>query len=334
MVSIKDIANTVGASTSTVSFVLNGKEKEMRISEALSKKIKKAAKDAGYRRNQVAVSLRTGKSKIIALIVDTISGSFFSSLARVIEQEASMYGYQIIYCSTGNDEKNSASFFNMLYQYQIDGYLVIPSEGIEKELRQLMAMNKPLVLMDTYFAGMKAPYVLVDNYDGVAKGIHYLADKGYKKIAFVCNNVQMVQMQERIRGYKETLKQHKLKFSRQLVCVSNFGDPKEKVVQDITAFIKTNKPDAVMFAANYLGVCGLESIMTLGLKIPNDIAVVCFDDLDLFNLYPPGITSIRQPIEDIAKTAIHILMNEMGYNMKGGKKQVQLEPQIIERHSA
>lgn len=334
MVSLKDIAKTVGVSTSTVSFVLNGKEKEMRISEVLSKKIKKAAKDAGYQRNQVAVSLRTGKSKIIALIVDTISGSFFSSLARVIEQEAILYGYRIIYCSTGNDVKNSAEFFRMLYQYQIDGYLVIPSEGIEKELRQLMARNKPLVFIDTYFTGMAAPYVLVDNYSGVAKGIDYLAEKGYQKIAFVCNNVQMVQMQERVRGYKETLKAHKLKFDKQLICVSRLGDPKEQVVKEISAFIKTKKPDAIMFAANYLGVCGLESIMSLGLNIPDDIAVVCFDDLDLFNLYPPGITSIRQPIEEIAKTAIHILMNEMGYKVKADQKQVHLQPEMIERHSA
>ena len=334
MVSIKDIAKTVGVSTSTVSFVLNGKEKEMRISEVLSKKIKKVAKEAGYQRNQVAVSLRTGKSKIIALIVDTISGSFFSSLARVIEQEATKYGYRIIYCSTGNDVANSAEFFRMLYQYQIDGYLVIPSEGIEKELRQLVAKNKPLVFIDTFFTNMNAPYVLVDNYNGVAKGIDYLAQKDYGKIAFVCNNVEMVQMQERIRGYKETLKKHKLKNGSKLICVTNFDDPKEKVVKSIAAFIKREKPQAIMFAANYLGVCGLESIMSLGLKIPKDIAVVCFDDLDLFNLYPPGITSIRQPIEEIAKTAIHILMSEMGYKVKADQKQVQLEPQIIERHSA
>jgi LacI family transcriptional regulator len=334
MVSIKDIAKTVGVSTSTVSFVLNGKDKEMRISEVLSKKIKKVAKDAGYQRNQVAVSLRTGKSKIIALIVDTISGSFFASLARIIEQEANIYGYRIIYCSTGNDVANSAEFFSMLYQYQIDGYLVIPSKGIEKELRQLVVKNKPLVFIDTFFTNMNTPYVLVDNYDGVAKGMNYLAQKGYRRLAFVCNNVEMVQMQERIRGYKETLKKHKIKNGPKLICVTNIGDPKEKVVKEIATFIEKEKPDAIMFAANYLGVCGLESIMSLGLKIPDDIAVVCFDDLDLFNLYPPGITSIRQPIEEIAKTAIHLLMSEMGYKVKVDKKQVLLAPQIIERHSA
>ena len=108
----------------------------------------------------------------------------------------------------------------------------------------------------------------------------------------------------------------------------------EEVVKEITAFIKANKPEAIMFAANYLGVYGLESIKALNLSIPKDIAVVCFDDLEIFNLYPPGITSIRQPVEEIAKTAMHILMQEMGYNIKVDKKQVHLEPQMIERHSA
>ena len=334
MTSIKEIAKKLGVSPSTVSFVLNGKEKEMRISDSLAKEVRKVARQSGYQRNQVAVSLRTGKSKIIALIVDTISGSFFSALARTIEQEAQACGYRVIYGSTGTNLNKGEDVIQLLHQYHVDGFLIIPSEGMEKDIKSLVARKKPLVLLDSYFANVQASHVLVDNYQGVVKGVEYLINNGYKNIGFVCNNIKMVQMQERKRGFTETLKKRKLPFKKQMLCETPYESAKEEVTQQIEDFIKTSKPEAIMFAANYLGVCGLEAIKNLKLKIPADIAVVCFDDLDIFNLYPPGITSIRQPIKEIAKTAFHILMDEMAPVSKKKKQQIQLKPELIERHSA
>lgn len=334
MTSIKEIAKKIGVSPSTVSFVLNGKEKEMRISESLAKEIRKVAKQSGYQRNQVAVSLRTGKSKIIALIVDSISGSFFSSLARTIEQEAQTFGYRVIYGSTGTNMQKGEDVIQILHQYHVDGFLIIPSEGMQKDIKLLTTRKKPLVLLDSYFPNVPASYVLVDNYEGVVKGIEHLIAKGYKKIAFVCNDIKMIQMQERKKAFADTIKKGKLPFKKQLLCETKYNSSKEEVTQQIESFIQTNKPEAIMFAANYLGVCGLGAIKNQKLKIPSDIAVVCFDDLDIFNLYPPGITSIRQPIKEIAKTAFHILMDEMHQKTKKKAKQVQLKAEIIERHSA
>lgn len=191
-----------------------------------------------------------------------------------------------------------------------------------------------MVLMDSYFPGIAAPHVLVDNYKGVSAGVQYLVNKGYRKIAMVCNDVQMVQMQERKRAYKETLRQNKIRVASQLICETRFESPKEEVVGEITAFIRSQQPEAILFAANYLGVAGLESIKSLQWQIPENIAVVCFDDLDIFNLYPPGITSIRQPIEEIGKTAVHILMEEILHGAKKEKIQVQLEPKVMVRQSA
>lgn len=334
MVSLKDIANKLGISPSTVSFVLNGKEKEMRISAELARKIKKVAKESGYQRNQVAVSLRTGKSKIIALIVDTITGSFFSSLAKTIEYEAQSVGYSVLYCSTAHNFKKVGDLIQMLHQYHVDGYLIIPSEGMQQDIEQLIARKKPLVLIDSYFKGMAAPYVLVDNFTGVSDGVRYLLKKGYRKIAFVCNDVRMIQMEERKRGYKQAMTEAGLTVSPQLILKTGYTNPKEQTTQEIMAFLQKTKPEAVMFAANYLGVCALESIKNLGLNIPSDIAVLCFDDLDVFRLYPPGITSIRQPVEEIAKQAIQILLREIKTSTKEKDVQLKLKAHLIERNSA
>lgn len=334
MVLLKDIARKAGVSTSTVSFVLNGKDKQMRISPQMAEKIRLVAQQEGYHPNQVAVSLRTGKSKIIGLMVDAISGSFFASLALIIEREAENFGYKVIYCSTGNETKKGKELIRMLHQSQVDGYIIIPTQGMEEEINQLLAEKRPVVLMDSYFAGTPAPYVLVNNYSGTVKGINHLIKKGYKKIGFVCNNLPLVQMQERKQAYTDTLAANNIKLNKQWIVETKYGSAKEEVVNDITDFIQKVQPDAIMFAANYLGVYGLESIKSLALKIPEDIAVVCFDDHEVFNLYPPGITSIRQPVEEIAQTAIRILMGEMKVGKKVKQQRVQLEARIIERYSA
>lgn len=323
-----------GASTSTVSFVLNGKATEMRISAKLAEKIQKIARRENYQPNNIAVSLRTGKSKIIGLVVDTISGSFFASLARVIESEAERYGYKVIYCSTGNEMKKARELLGMLFQYHVDGYLIIPTGGLEKEIQNLSLNKKALVLMDSYFSGTELPYVLVNNFQGVCQAMEHLIGRGYKKIAFVCNDIPLIQMLERKRGYMETLEAHRLPFNKRLLLQTKYQSSESEIVQQIASFIQKNKPEAVLFAANYLGVHGLESIKRLNLVIPRDIAVVCFDDHEIFRLFSPAITSIQQPVEAIAKTAIQLLMQQLGKTEITEKEnQIEVSPVLLLRDS-
>lgn len=333
-VSLKDIAKMVGASPSTVSFVLNGKAAEMRISSKLSAKILKIAKRENYQPNNIAVSLRTGKSRIIGLVVDTISGSFFASLARIIESEAERFGYKVIYCSTGNEPSKARELLGMLYQYHVDGYLIIPTEGLQKDIENLSLHKKPLVLMDSYFSGTNIPYVLVNNYEGVSQAVKHLIEKGYRKIGFVCNDVPLIQMLERKRGYIETLKENKITFQSRLLLQTKYNSSEDELVQNISSFITRNKPEAIMFAANYLGVYGLKSIKDLNLSIPNDIAIVCFDDHEIFRLFSPAITSIQQPVEAIAKIAIQLLMQQLGkIESKEKVSQVEVSPVFLLRNS-
>ena len=324
----------VGASPSTVSFVLNGKATEMRISSKLSEKVLKIAKRENYQPNNIAVSLRTGKSRIIGLVVDTISGNFFASLARIIESEAERFGYKVIYCSTGNEPKKARELLGMLYQYHVDGYLIIPTEGLEKDIENLSLNKKPLVLMDSYFSGTTIPYVLVNNYEGVSQAVKHLIEKGYRRIGFVCNDIPLIQMQERKRGYIDTLQKNRIAFNRRLLLQTKYNSSEEEIVQSISSFIKRNKPEAIMFAANYLGVYGLESIKGLGLSIPKDIAIVCFDDHEIFRLFSPTITSIQQPVEAIAKIAIQLLMQQLGkIELKEKNSQVEVSPVFLLRNS-
>lgn len=332
-VSLKDIATKAGASISSVSLVLNGKDKKGRISATLAKKIKAIAKEEGYVPNKMAVGLRTGRSNIIGLIVDTINGHFFASLAEVIETEVDKYGYKVIYCSTGNDTKKGKDMIRMLYQYQVDGYFIIPAPGMEKELQSLQDQGKPTVLIDSYFPSIPSAHVLVDNYDGISTAVTHLLKKGYKRVAFVYNDVSMVQMKMRKQGYTETLQKAGIKPSAEWMLKVPVSASREEQAAQIEKFLKKAKPDSVLFAANYLGIMGIEAIRNLKLRIREDIGVVCFDDHELFNLFQPGITVVQQPVKELAQKAVSILMAKMGVLPAKGKEQVEIKGKLIQRQS-
>lgn len=308
-VSIKDIAQKAGVVPSTVSLVLNGKAKEQRISDEVAERIRRIADETGYRPLQTAVSLRKGYSKTLGLIVEDISNVFFATLAKAIEEEAYARGYKIVYCSTENDNEKGRELIAMLTSQQVDGFLITPTPDMEKEIRQL---RKPVVLMDRYFPGLELPSVLVDNFEGTKLGMEHLLETGYRNIGLITVDLNQIQMMERERGYRETLELRGINVEESNILRLPYHSAHEPAVEAIRKFLKANdKLDAVFFATNYLGVCGLEAIQQLKWKIPGRLAVVCFDDHDLFRLFSPGITIIRQPIRDIAKSALQLLMRQL-----------------------
>lgn len=324
-----------GVSPSTVSLVLNGKAKKMRISDGLAKTITKLAKKAGYQPNQVAVSLRTGKSKILGLVVESISGNFFGSLAKVIEEAAHAYDYRVVYCSTENDSEKGHELIQMLSHRQVDGYLVTPTSGMEKDVKTLLDSRQPLVLIDSYFPEIPASHVLVDNSGGVEMGIQHLIDNGYKNIAFITVDLPLVQVLQRANGYEATLRENKKKFNPKLVLKLPYNGDRDQSVEKIAEFFRINKKiDAVFVATNYLGIIALESLKKVGKRIPEDMAMICFDDHDLFRLYPPGISVIQQPVKEIGQTAVKLLMEQiMKTSPNEAPLRLALTPKFVNRKS-
>lgn len=335
-VSLKDIAKIAGVSPTTASFVLNGKAEQMRISEALAEKIKAIADKAGYYPNQVAVSLRTGHSNTLGLMVESIAGNFFASLSKIIEEEAKKFGYTVMYCSTENEADKGKELIRTLSQQQVDGYIITPAPGMKKFITDLYAQqHKPIVLLDSFYPDEDIPYVSVDNYAGIKQGMEHLLQKGYKNIGFITADLDLVQMKQRLNAYNDCLKAHDIKRHKDLILQIPYDLSKEKIIGEITDFIKKHSAlDALFFATNYLGIAGLESIIQSGIKIPEDLAVICFDDHDILRLYPPGITIIQQPVEEIARAASQLLMTQLGKkSSKQSKTQIQLPPKLVKRGS-
>jgi LacI family transcriptional regulator len=308
-VSLKDIAAAVGVSPSTVSLVLNDKGKAMRISEKLEKRIKEYAEKSGYQPNKIAVSLRTGSSKILGLIVEDISNNFFASLAKIIEVEAEKFGYNVVFCSTENDTKKGKQLIKVLSQQQVDGFLITPTQGMCEDIRVLQEQKQPMVLMDRHFPELNIPCVLADNYNGVREGMDHLIGNGYKNIGFVTVDMDLVQMKRREAAFLDSNKIHGFRGSKRKIVRLPVNTAQADAVSMITLFLQQNPNlDAVFFATNYLGIAGLESIRNLQISIPGGLGIVCFDDHDIFRLYTPGITTIKQPTNEIGVNAVRLLI--------------------------
>ena len=333
--SLKDVAKEAGISPSAVSFILNGRGEEMRISNTLQKKVKRIADKLGYMPNQVAVSLRTGQSRLIGLVVESISGHFFGILARHIEEQAERAGYKLLYSSTENKGQRGVEILRMFSQHQVDGFLITPAKGMEKEIRALAKEKKPLVLIDSYFPSESISHVAVDNYKGERMGMDHLFERGYENIAFVTVDLPLVQMRERTRAFRESLESRKFKKTDEQILEVPFHSTSEEVCSYVRKFLQSRKStDAVFFSTNYLGIPGLDCIQQEGFQMPHEMAMICFDDHDLFRLFPRGITAIRQPIEEIAETAFTLLMKQIkGENYKKDSVQVKLPPRLITRGS-
>jgi LacI family transcriptional regulator len=317
-ITIKDIAKAANVSVTTVSFVLNNKGEKMGISKEVIEKVLKISVEMEFKLNMIASSLRTGKTRSIGLIVEDISNQFFSDLARVIEREAINLNYRVFYCSTGGDDARAVELVNSLLQASVDGFIITPTENMKATIDRLSELQYPVVLVDRYFEEQEVSHVVLDNFEGGKTATNYLLEKGFKKIAFISNYSQLIQMRFRKEGYSNAMKNAGLYDETKMLDLQ-YHIPAEERIEKITEFL-SNSPeiDAVLFGANYLLLAGLQSFRKLKLKIPADKAIISFDDHDSFRLHSPSITVLSQPIEEMGKKTVRLLMMQMndGSNYK------------------
>lgn len=330
---IHDIAKHLDVSIATVSLVLNGKAKEQRISDAVAERVLKYVDEVGYKPNQLAKSLRTGKTYVIGLMVEDIANAFFAKIAALIEQKALVRGYRIIYCSTNNDLARTRDLLTMFQERHVDGYALALPPGVEAEVRALVRSGKPVVLFDRLLPDVLANAVVVDGLTGMYEATRHLLAQGFTSLALVTLHSEQLQLRARRQGYVQALHERDLP---ELVLEMPFGQDGEQLVQCILKFVRAHpRCDALLFTTNYLGAYGLDALVRLGRRIPEHMAVISFDDSDLFRLYSPPITVIAQPLELIAESVINALLAALeGSGEPGRVTQIQLAPQLLVRQSS
>ncbi|RZJ77150.1 MAG: LacI family transcriptional regulator [Flavobacterium sp.] len=313
--SIREIALKCGTSITTVSFVINGLGQEKNISTAMIAKIQKHVNKVGYRPHSMAQGLRTGKSKTIGFLVDDISEPFYSGIAKYVDEKAAENGYKILFCCTGSSKQKMAELLSMLSDRQMDGYIMALAEGVEDQIAPLLSRNVPMVLFDRYLPDINCDQVIVDNYDSVYKATLHLIEQGYAKITYIGPITSQQQMIDRCNGYLEAMKVHSLTQKVIELKLPLDGDNK------IGKVLRSDLPEAFIFAANYIAMHVVRKVMEIDQLIVNKVAMVSFDDLELFKFLSVPITAIEQPIKTIADRIMEIMIKRLAG--KGGNKSIQ-----------
>lgn len=335
--SLNDIAVRLGVSKTLVSLVLNGKGREHRISEEVCKKVIAAAKEMNYQPNQIAKGLRTGKTYTIGLIIADIANPFFGKLGREIENEASMYGYRVMFCSSDENAENFRLQLKMLQQGQVDGLIISPPPGSEKQILELEKSKIPYVLIDRYFPEIDSNTVVTDNFQAAYDATKHLTDQGFRNIACITVNNTLINMRQRLEGYKKALMDSGLKIVDKWIKILPFSHEKndfDLAIKELTIGSR-ERADAVFFTTSKVGIMGLECIHALGLQIPDDIAVVSFDDPDAYRISNPPVTAVAQPLKEIGSQSVEILMQLMsGKGRKNKAKKIVLNTSLRIRKSS
>ena len=330
-VTIKDIAKLSSVSTATVSKVINGKDSD--ISSVTREKVKKIIEEQNYSPNTVARSMITKKTKTIGLIIPDVRNPFFTDLTRGAEDVANERGYSIFSCNTDDDLNKEIRYINNLVEKQVDGIALAGAAVRNKELEEKLNIKVPIVSLDrnVYFKGIVGK-IEVDGFSGAYDAVTYLIKLGHKKIMLLSGQLNTKPSIDRLEGYKEALFNNGIDFDDKLIIVgrysSDFGYESMKsmtIDKDVTA----------IFCANDLIAIGaMNALKEKGIRIPQDISIVGYDDIYISSLVTPPLTTVRQPSYEIGYMAIETLINILeGKNTLSNKVEVKLELIIRESTS-
>lgn len=331
---ITDIARIAECSITTVSLVLNNKPNT--ISEKKKRQILDVAQQLNYFPNRQAASLVTKKTKSIGLIIPDNCNTFFGSLSKEIETFAHDKGYNIIYGNSRNESANDYNYVVMFLERCVDGIIIVKSttsndQSSENLIKLLQSCPIPLVVLDRAINGVTAPTYTVDNRYGGYIATKHLVEQGHRRIACYSGPLNVSSALERLKGYRQAIEEAGIPYDPALVFEGNYQLGSEELAFE--HFEKQNV--TAIFAQNDIMAYGLyRQIQNTGKKIPQDYALVGFDDLDLSTIITPTLTSVRQPVERLGKTAIARLLSMIQDEEYHQDEEYSFPPMLIVRDSS
>ncbi len=314
VVRLRDVAAAAGVSDATVSLALAGNP---RISAATAQRVIAVANELGYRPNSAARALRTESTRSLGLIVSDVANPFFGELAGAIERQAAREGYSVILCNSDEDaDRQDDYLLNMLAGSQVDGVLLVPTSSTTPGLRAVASSGAKVVLLDrpitvsgngTAANSLRAlPSVSSDPGRALAEAAELLTTLGHERIGVVSPPLDTPLGRVRRKQIREALVAAGVR-SRDIFVEE--GDFRlNSGYRATTKLLEQRRPTAIIAADGPMGVGALKALRAHGLRVPHDMSLICFDDAPWFDLFDPPLTTIAQPIEELAKSAVATIL--------------------------
>ncbi|MBO2520179.1 MAG: LacI family transcriptional regulator [Firmicutes bacterium] len=331
-VTLRDVARAAGVSINTASRALNGKPD---VSEATRARVQAVAAQLDYRPNQVARGLRQQKTATLGVVVADLANPFFAEVAEGIERTAATEGYSIILANSEENQHREEQAVRTLVERQVDGILITPTQQSEATVRYLMQRHVPFVLVARYFEGLDVPAVVNDDREGARLGVEHLITQGHREILFLNGPPYNSSAKLRLRGYQDALEAAGIPFRPSLVINTDARSSGgyAAIQQALASGVRFT---AVACFSDYVSFGAIRALRQAKLRIPEDVAVIGYDDIDLAAIVEPALTTVHIAKTRLGQVAAHMLLGMIG-SSSTDQPQVGLTvlpPQLVIRESS
>lgn len=308
MATIKDVARLAGVSVATVSHVINGTRP---VAPETAAKVWRAIKELDYHPNAVARSLRTRTTHAIGVVVSDITNPFFATLVRGAEDAAIQAGYSLIVCNSDEDLQKEDLYVTMLRRRRMDGLLIAPvRDGASPAVRELAQSGIPFVFVDRKAKGIEADAVLSDNARGAYIATAHLLERGHTRIGIILGIRGATTTEERFQGYRQALRESGLPVDEGSVVYGEYRA--EGGQRALEALLSLPDPPTAVFSTNNLMTLGaLREVRRRGIRVPEELAIIGFDELEWSELVDPPLTVVAQKPYEIGHRAVKLLLERL-----------------------
>jgi LacI family transcriptional regulator len=331
--SIRDVAAEAGVSVGTVSNVLNRPEA---VAPATRARVEEAIAALGFVRNESARQLRAGRSRTVGLVVLDVANPFFTDVARGVEEAVAAEGLAVVLCDSAEQADREQRYLDLLEEQRVQGILITPVEGVGTRLRQLRQRGMPVVLVDRWASTRSFCSVSVDDVYGGELAATHLVDRGHQRIAFVGGPFGIKQVADRHEGARRVLAAAGLPEAalvRVETAALNFSSGRAAGAQ-IAELPAGRRPTAAFCANDLLALGMLQEMTRRQLRVPGDLAIVGYDDIDFAGAAAVPLSSVRQPRDDLGRAAAELLIEETAEDRRHSHRQLVFEPDLIVRASS
>lgn len=306
-VTMRHIASLAGVSIGTVSHVVN---KTAKVREPLQRRVLEAIRHLGYQPSQLARGLRKNQTSIIGMIVPDITNPFFPAVVRGAEDVAYQNSYRLILCNADNDPAKERAYLRELQSYRTAGLIYIPSVNSRSEALDDIAATSPVVCLDRQPAGWNGDTVTVDNAGGAFSAASHLLTLGHRSIAMITGNLQLANAASRLEGFRSAMRKAKIEIEPEYIQEGRFdrfsGFEKMRVLLHLRP-----RPTAVFASNDLLALGALAALRESGLRCPEDISIIGFDDLEFSELLHPALTTVSQPKYQMGAKGANLLIKRL-----------------------
>ena len=307
MANIQQVAKQAGVSVATVSRVLNGQKT---VSGKTRMKVEEAIKKLNYEPSMLGRNLRNSESRLLLILIPTISNPFYLEIIKGIEQVAISQNYNILLCETDSDPERENIYFDLVRKKMADGIISMDPAVNGKTLKKL-AENYAIIQCSEYEEGSGIPYVTIANEEASYRAVKHLVQIGHKKIALINSDEKYLYARQRKMGYKRALEENGIALKPEYIIPTQHlgfenGQQAMKKILNLE-----ERPTAVFAVSDLLAIGALKEINASGLHVPSDMAVVGFDKIDFSNMTNPTLTTIAQPMHKMGTVAAKMLIDKI-----------------------